>query len=135
MRWPGVLSLSALALAAALASGGCYALSHQPAEGDDAEMSADSTLMHVVVNNQNSENVRVFAGRGSNAQWIGTVASMSSETLHVPGAYPGAGSMNFSVIALNGRRWSAMGVPARGGSTVQLDIDGDIAMSSWTTLR
>lgn len=133
----GVFSLAALALAAGLASGGCYAFSQAARESAEqsAEMPDDSTAMHVYVDNRNSETVRVFAGHGSNQLWIGTVSSMTSQTLHIPGEPPGSGSLTFSVLAMNGRQWAATGVPSRAGSTVKLDIDGDLNMSSWTVLR
>lgn len=136
-RLLAAFSISALALTAGLASGGCYAFSQAAREAaeQNADVPEDSTALHVYVDNRNSETVRVFAGHGSSQMWIGTVTSMTSQTLDVPGEPPGSGSLTFSVIAMNGRRWAATGVPSRGGSTVRLDIDGDLNMSSWSVLR
>ncbi len=126
--------LAAAALALALVCPGCYAFTHhEEYDAFMAAIAADSTMMAIEVDNQNSENVRVLAGRNGNLIWLGTVSSMTQRTLQIPGNFPGGGgSLTFAVVALNGRRWFANGIFPRAGATLRLDVDMDIGMTTWS---
>src|SRR5512140_3536936 len=131
----GILTMAALAAAATAAGAGCAALYHGGPGGASAaaEAAPDSSSMRLLISNQNDETVRLILERGSTSAWLTTVPSMPSQAINLPADIPGGGGgITIRVRTLNGQEWDARGILPNGGTTIRLDIDHNLRMSTWT---
>jgi hypothetical protein len=129
-----IAAVAAFALLTSTAVSGCATLYHRSGYTSGGQAAPDSASMDIVVNNENDQAVRVILHRGANTEWIGTVASMSTQAMRIPADIPGGGgAFTIRVLTIGGQEWDARGIVPQGGSTVRVHVDRVLRMSTWST--